>query len=596
MPLPLISEVDIRRLAGPTIAERGRRYYRDGQVVDAVLRGDLLHAQVQGSGYDPYQVSIRFADAALASAVCSCPYDGAVCKHIAAVLFVVALRPEQVEERPPLDATLDELSAEQLRGLLLDVAAQHPDIAGFVEQRVAGLAAPGAAPGAPPAVAQQMAAIKQAIKLALGRGQGGGRYGGDWYDDEEMWPDFGSIDALAECARPYLAANDSRGAAQVLEALTSEVVGQLKDVDLYDQYYDDDPLMRLGAIWVEALLGFDLGEAERREWAKKLGRWQQQLEQYGLEVSFESAITAAREGWDTPALRQMMSGGSVAEQNIAALYSADDTLELARINALRRAGRGEEALNLARGLGRHEQICDLLLELGQPAEAAAYALQSFSRPMEALHLAPDLWKAGALAEACQIAAHGLDLPGENSARAALARYLRDWSAEQGDPAQALDAAITLLGLAPTLADYKRAAGIAPDRWPQERERALGLVRAVKGYGQERPKAEILLHEGDVDGAIAIADSLRSDDLIDLVARAATAQRPDWVIKVCTGKAAEIMDQGQSARYADAAAWLGLVRAAYLAAGRAAEWRLLLGQLLALHKRKYKLVPLLEAIK
>ncbi|HYF65907.1 MAG TPA: SWIM zinc finger family protein [Herpetosiphonaceae bacterium] len=139
MPLPQISEVDIKRLAGQTIAERGRRYYRDGQVVDAVLRGDLLHAQVRGSEYDPYQVSIRFAGTRLASAVCSCPYDGAVCKHMAAALFVLALQPDAVEERPPLNATLDELSADQLRALLLDVAAQHPDVADLLDGRISRL-------------------------------------------------------------------------------------------------------------------------------------------------------------------------------------------------------------------------------------------------------------------------------------------------------------------------------------------------------------------------------------------------------------------------------------------------------------------------
>jgi uncharacterized Zn finger protein len=141
MPLPQISEVDIQRLAGPTLFERGRRYYREEQVVDLVLRGDLLYAAVQGSEYDPYQVSIRFEDAGLASVVCSCPYEGAVCKHVVAALLVVALQPELIEERAPLNATLDELTDDQLRALLIDVASQHPDIADFVEERVSGLGA-----------------------------------------------------------------------------------------------------------------------------------------------------------------------------------------------------------------------------------------------------------------------------------------------------------------------------------------------------------------------------------------------------------------------------------------------------------------------
>jgi uncharacterized Zn finger protein len=139
MPLPQISEVDIQRLAGQTMFERGRRYYRGGQVSDLALRGNLLHAAVQGSADDPYQVSIRFAGASRAAAVCSCPYDGGLCKHSVAALLVVALQPELIEERPPLNATLDELTADQLRALLLDVAAQHSDIADLVAERVARL-------------------------------------------------------------------------------------------------------------------------------------------------------------------------------------------------------------------------------------------------------------------------------------------------------------------------------------------------------------------------------------------------------------------------------------------------------------------------
>jgi uncharacterized Zn finger protein len=57
-----------------------------------------------------------------------------------------------------------------------------------------------------------------------------------------------------------------------------------------------------------------------------------------------------------------------------------------------------------------------------------------------------------------------------------------------------------------------------------------------------------------------------------------------------------MDAGRSADYFRAIEWLRQVKAACLSAKRQADWQLLIGQLLVTHKRKYKLVPMLEELK
>ena len=57
-----------------------------------------------------------------------------------------------------------------------------------------------------------------------------------------------------------------------------------------------------------------------------------------------------------------------------------------------------------------------------------------------------------------------------------------------------------------------------------------------------------------------------------------------------------MDQGKAQYYGAAARWLGKARTAYQAAGRENEWPTYLADLLDRHGRKYKLVPLLEALK
>jgi uncharacterized Zn finger protein len=83
--------------------------------------------------------------------------------------------------------------------------------------------------------------------------------------------------------------------------------------------------------------------------------------------------------------------------------------------------------------------------------------------------------------------------------------------------------------------------------------------------------------------------------VERVAAAAVQRRPDWVIRTCRGQAERIMDEGKARHYHHAVRWLELVRAAYLAAGREAEWAAYRDGLIARHKRKYSLVPLLERL-
>ena len=57
-----------------------------------------------------------------------------------------------------------------------------------------------------------------------------------------------------------------------------------------------------------------------------------------------------------------------------------------------------------------------------------------------------------------------------------------------------------------------------------------------------------------------------------------------------------MDQGKAQYYDAAARWLARARTAYRHAGREAEWRAYHQELLEQHGRKYKLVPLLKALR
>jgi uncharacterized Zn finger protein len=100
-----ISKDAVRALATAESFTRGRRYFDDGAVSDLHRRGDRLTAEVEGSEFEPYQVSIRLHDGGVSDAHCTCPYDwGGYCKHIVAVLLKLADAKTKIVERKTLAA------------------------------------------------------------------------------------------------------------------------------------------------------------------------------------------------------------------------------------------------------------------------------------------------------------------------------------------------------------------------------------------------------------------------------------------------------------------------------------------------------------
>lgn len=158
-------EDEIRAHAGSNVFERGRNYFRSGQVRSLVLRGDVLSAAVQGSEPFPYDVSISVQGGRVTSASCSCPYGG-WCKHVVATLLAVTAHPGAVETRPPLVTRLAALDAEALRTLVLELAARDHATAEAVERLLERPSVSGLPPAELPPV--DTTAIDRRIARAVG--------------------------------------------------------------------------------------------------------------------------------------------------------------------------------------------------------------------------------------------------------------------------------------------------------------------------------------------------------------------------------------------------------------------------------------------
>ncbi len=275
-----------------------------------------------------------------------------------------------------------------------------------------------------------------------------------------------------------------------------------------------------------------------------------------------------------------------------------------RLDILERQGRYQEYLNLATAAGQGVRYATMLIRLNRVEEAIAYSLEHPGNPDAALTVATALRERGETDGALRVAERGLTLPDDARGRAyaaavgkgRLAIWLRDVAAGLGETGRALAAGVIAFEAEPSLVAYLRVAELAGDDWPARRDDLLDYLRGHGSfYSYAQGPVDVFLHEGLIDDAIATVGQGATDAALAQVADAATASRPDWVIGVGRKRAEGIMNAGQAAHYDVAARWLGKMRAAYQAAGRAAEWQFYLNGLLATHSRKYKLVPMLKAL-
>jgi uncharacterized Zn finger protein len=663
--LGALTEAKVRQRASAESFSRGEEYFQRGAVVGLARRGDQFSAEVEGSEYLPYRVTVTFDAFGVRDATCTCPYDwGGDCKHIVAALLASLRTPEAVEDRAPLADLLASLDRDQLVSVLLRLAETRPDLVDAIEA-FAAVPAGGVAGGQPGTRARTTPLDGQTYRRQVSAAVHSLRR---MRSSDAYWQVGGVVSevrAIAEQARPFLDVGDGRSALVILEAVTDEYVETWTELDDSDGDASEW-IHEIDGLWAEALLSADLTPAEREAWAQRFAGWARDLSDYGVEDVFLTAEAAAVQGWDDPRLVRILAGEPVDDEPVDDEpvddepprlvrvlhdedleyddeehdeyeddydeYDEDDDddrvgdgrffagdLAPVRLRILERQGRMEEYLRLARAEGQTAAYVTMLVRLGRTDEAVTQGMERLRTPAEALALARALHEHDRVGDALRIAEHGLTLTEMRSGtypaigwqadpdtwtaveprshqRIELARWLRDAACTAGDADRALAAARVAVQTSGDLVDYREAATLAGDRWPEVKAQILDALR--QGSPASRiHTVDVLLHEGLIDDAIAIADAVPYlHHVVEQVAAAAIAQRPEWVIKAARGQAESIMDGGKAQHYDTAARWLAKVRDASVAAGRDEEWVDYIESLLDKHRRKYKLMPLLQALR
>ncbi len=114
--------------------KRGLDIYRQQNIIDPALRGDILEGYYQGSGLNPYHIQVELDDDAIRSATCNCGYKrGDDCKHIVALLTTYVMEPDVFAQQAERDDPLLHLNKDELLNLVQQMVHRHPDLQDMIE-------------------------------------------------------------------------------------------------------------------------------------------------------------------------------------------------------------------------------------------------------------------------------------------------------------------------------------------------------------------------------------------------------------------------------------------------------------------------------
>lgn len=581
---PTLTEATVRELARSKSFERGQSYYERGAVSDVARRGKTVRADVEGSQYQPYTVTIEFDDAGVARTDCSCPYDhGGICKHRVAVLLTCLRDPENVRDQQPVAELIADADREMLEELLVELADSRPEVADWIEPRLA-TTADETAPNTAESV--NLESIRRQANHALPKpGQQGHN---DAYAEATRMAE--ELDGLIEEAQRAMEAGDSETALDVLEAITEVLATNrwagLLPHDVTELY---ETIGILGETVTEAILAADLTESEREDWAHRLTEWDEELRHFTGRPTLSVAADAAQQGWSDEHLQQALAG-TLGEGDLEVDEPMNiDGLTTSRLAVLERQGRTEEYLNLARAAGKTQRYTAMLVQEGHIEEAVDCAIEKLSTPQSLLEVAQTLRENGHPAAAVRVAEHGLTVDGYH--RDTLAEWLRDRAASMDEDELALRAAITAFEDSPSVSAYQAVEELADDDWESVRTDLLDALREQTPTSSHA--AEVFLREDLYDEAIDVAERSGRTRVVEPVVDVVQEERPEWTIRTCKSQAEPIIEKGKHDSYETAVRWLRRAGKAARAADDLDEWRDYVETMRDEHYQKYKLRPMLD---
>lgn len=131
--MPLDVE-QIKQRTNDKTYKRGLDIYRQQNILDPALRGNILEGYYQGSGLNPYHLQIEIDGDAIRSATCDCGYKrGDDCKHVVALLTTYIMEPDVFAQQAERDDPLLQLNKDELLNLVQQMIHRYPDLQELIE-------------------------------------------------------------------------------------------------------------------------------------------------------------------------------------------------------------------------------------------------------------------------------------------------------------------------------------------------------------------------------------------------------------------------------------------------------------------------------
>jgi uncharacterized Zn finger protein len=593
----MLNENLIRTIVGSQNFERGETYYRQGAVRNTFRQGDYLTARVEGSQYEPYEVTITLAQDGIGVARCTCPYaaGGNMCKHVAAALIAYVRSPEIFAVRPDPMTLLQDLSPEQLKDLWKKLIEQRPEIADWLAVMVTGVAT-GSASTEPRRTPLNIESYRRQISAILRLAD----YSRPYQTIYGITEQLGEVE---DQAMAFLSGNDPHSALAILTEIADQTIPN------YEQLEDETQLADYLTGWAktmaEAILSAELTPKEKAALTQKMKGWQNTLADYSAAESIELAVISLTQGWAATKTRPSVPGRVYPpvededdeddkedwdEDRTNESY-ADEFTEL-KLRIIERTRDAETYLALCLKENAHLRYAEKLVTLGRIDEAVDHAIKHIDSVDELLALAQLMQTSNAVGAAYTVGLRGLTLSG-NKYR--LGKWLAIFAEGLGHPDTALQAWKAAFEGIPELESYQHLRRLSGDRWDALRVELMQRLN-VHAPMNGSVLTEILLDEGDIKQAMSAWDKVAWKDygLLRKLVDAAAPIAPDWAIDEVMKLVKDQIGRG-SGHYAAAADWLKLVKAIYQQHGRTAEWTACINAIRDTHKRKYSLMPLLKGL-
>jgi uncharacterized Zn finger protein len=236
----------------------------------------------------------------------------------------------------------------------------------------------------------------------------------------------------------------------------------------------------------------------------------------------------------------------------------------------------------------------MLIELNRIPQAVTACLENLTDSIEILKVAQILGEKQAFEEALQVATYGLALEDYNTSQ--LAEWTCSFAEKVGQNEVALRAGILACQKKPNLSMYLKVKSLAGTHWSTLREQLLAQLRMIRHHYYDYENIIIFLHEGLIEEAISALPNYAGESIIKRVIEAALPTHTNWVISIAQKRIEAILKIGKPSNYNEVVNWLEKLRSVYLFKQQQQEWQNYLAELREQHKRKPKLVELLDKFK